>query len=95
MSSRPWVRIPPALLLLRPLRVSRARFARVTSRFAFRSQVEGESELVSDGRGPRPRRSGAAAKSFGGVAQLSRALACQVRGRRFESGRPRFAVAVV
>lgn len=27
---------------------------------------------------------------FGGVAQQSRALACQARGRRFESGRPRF-----
>jgi hypothetical protein len=40
MSSRPWVRIPPALP--------------------------------------------------GGVAQTSRALACQARGRRFESGRPRF-----
>jgi hypothetical protein len=26
---------------------------------------------------------------FGGVAQTSRALACQARGRRFESGRPR------
>jgi hypothetical protein len=45
MSSRPWVRIPPALL--------------------------------------------------GGVAQTSRALACQARGHRFESGRPRFMVAVV
>jgi hypothetical protein len=45
MSSRSWVRIPPALL--------------------------------------------------GGVAQTSRALACQARGRRFESGRPRFVVAVV
>jgi hypothetical protein len=33
--------------------------------------------------------------SLGGVAQTSRALACQARGRRFESGRPRFAVAVV
>ena len=32
---------------------------------------------------------------FGGVAQTSRALACQARGRRFESGRPRFVVAVV
>jgi hypothetical protein len=40
MSSRPWVRIPPA-------------------------------------------------RSDGGVAQLRRALACQARGRRFESGRPR------
>ena len=26
---------------------------------------------------------------LGGVAQTSRALACQARGRRFESGRPR------
>ena len=42
MSSRPWVRIPPAHF------------------------------------------------SLGGVAQPSRALACQARGRRFESGRPRF-----
>jgi hypothetical protein len=25
----------------------------------------------------------------GGVAQLARALVCQARGRRFESGRPR------
>jgi hypothetical protein len=34
---------------------------------------------------------------LGGVAQTSRALACQARGRRFESGRPRFVfmVAVV
>jgi hypothetical protein len=31
----------------------------------------------------------------GGVAQTSRALACQARGRRFESGRPRSMVAVV
>jgi hypothetical protein len=29
-------------------------------------------------------------ESFGGVAQTCRALACQARGRRFESGRPRF-----
>ena len=28
--------------------------------------------------------------AFGGVAQTARALACQARGRRFESGRPRF-----
>ena len=32
--------------------------------------------------------------SFGGVAQTSRALACQARGRRFESGRPRFLLMV-
>ena len=32
---------------------------------------------------------------LGGVAQTSRALACQARGRRFESGRPRSMVAVV
>jgi hypothetical protein len=34
---------------------------------------------------------------LGDVAQMSRALACQARGRRFESGRPRcmFVVAVV
>jgi hypothetical protein len=32
---------------------------------------------------------------LGGVAQARRALACQARGRRFESGRPRFVVAVV
>jgi hypothetical protein len=31
----------------------------------------------------------------GGVAQESRALACQARGRRFEPGRPRSMVAVV
>jgi hypothetical protein len=36
-----------------------------------------------------------AENNFGGVAQLRRALACQVRGRRFESGRPRFVVTVV
>ena len=29
-------------------------------------------------------------RAIGGVAQTSRALACQARGRRFESGRPRF-----
>ena len=33
--------------------------------------------------------------TFGGVAQMCIALACQARGRRFESGRPRFVVAVV
>jgi hypothetical protein len=33
--------------------------------------------------------------SLGGVAQTSRALACQARGRRFESGRPRFFVVAV
>ena len=32
---------------------------------------------------------------IGDVAQTARALACQARGRRFESGRPRFLVAVV
>lgn len=30
---------------------------------------------------------------LGGVAQVRRALACRARGRRFESGRPRFLVA--
>ena len=33
--------------------------------------------------------------SVGGVAQMSRALACQARGRRFEPGRPRSMVVVV
>ena len=36
-----------------------------------------------------------AKNSLGGVAQLRRALACQARGRRFESDRPRSVVTVV
>ena len=59
-------------------------------------KVENLQEQIPDrAKTPKGARSAAHSRGLGGVAQTSRALACQARGRRFESGRPRFVVAVV
>ena len=79
MSSRSWVRIPPALFAARsPPRLRRS----MTTSRGFQACVSGR------GQSPHPRR-------LGGVAQQRRALACQARGRRFESGRHRLVTVAV
>jgi hypothetical protein len=126
MSSRPWVRIPPALLLSknggrraaeevteqglvqsagpnvqltsislqgRPVRRWRRGHALAGAPMGnswLRSRPDGDVSVSGCGEPIPP-----SVLLLGGVAQTSRALACQARGRRFESGRPRFVVAVV
>ena len=56
----------------------------------LRSRYDGNVSVSGCGEPIPPSNS-----TLGGVAQMSRALACQARGRRFDPGRPRSMVVVV